>query len=346
MKAIDLRSDTVTRPSKGMREAMANAEVGDDVFGEDPTVNELQRRCAEITGKEVALYVPSGCMANQLAIKSQTNPADEVILEAESHILNYETAAPAFISGVQVFPVEGKNGVFTAEDVQKHIRPKAYYFPKTALICIENTHNRAGGTIFPINKIKDMRELALNEGIRMHMDGARVFNASVETGIPVKEYASYVDTISFCFSKGLGAPVGSILCSDKETITKAHKYRKIIGGGMRQAGILAAAALYALDNNVLRLKEDHEKAKYFADEICRLKDISVDLSTVQTNIIIFRLNRSDEEINKFKDALNEEGILISDGSYGSLRAICHLDVSMNEVKEAIRVIKNILANHK
>jgi len=340
---IDLRSDTVTKPSKGMREAMANAEVGDDVYGEDPTVNELQRRCAEITGKEAALYVPSGCMANQLAIKSQTNPADEVILESESHILNYETAAPAFLSQVQLFPVQGVNGVFTADDIQKQIRPRAYYFPKTALICIENTHNRAGGTIFPIDEIKKIRELALKEGIRMHMDGARVFNASVETGIPVKEYASYVDSISFCFSKGLGAPVGSILCSDKETITKAHKYRKIIGGGMRQAGILAAAALYALDNNVQRLKEDHEKAKCFANEISKLKDISVDMSTVQTNIIIFRLNRTDEEINKFKSALKDKGILISDGSYGSLRAICHLDVSMDDVKKAIDAVKEVLS---
>lgn len=342
MKLIDLRSDTVTKPSKGMREAMANAEVGDDVYGEDPTINELQKRCAEITGKEAALYVSSGCMANQLAIKSQTNPGDEVILEAESHILNYETAAPAFISGVQVFPVEGKNGVFTAADILKHIRPKAYYFPKTALICIENTHNRAGGTIFPIDEIKKIRELALKEGIRLHMDGARVFNASVETGITVKEYASYVDSISFCFSKGLGAPVGSILCSDKETITKAHKYRKIIGGGMRQAGILAAAALYALDNNVLRLKEDHEKAKYFANEISKLNDISVDLSTVQTNIIIFRLNRNEAEINKFKSALKDKSILISDGSYGSLRSICHLDVSMKDVQLSIKAIKEVL----
>jgi threonine aldolase len=342
MKLIDLRSDTVTRPSKGMREAMANAEVGDDVYGEDPTVNNLQKRCAEISGKEAALYVPSGCMANQLAIKAQTSPGDEVILEAESHILNYETAAPAFISGVQTLPVQGINGVIKSADIKKQIRPKAYYFPKTALICLENTHNRAGGTIYPIETIKEIRTLALSEGIKMHMDGARIFNASVETGIPVKEYASHFDSISFCFSKGLGAPVGSILCSDKETITKAHKVRKIIGGGMRQAGVLAAAALYALDNNISRLKEDNAKAKYLAVELSGMKDITIDLSTVQTNIIIFRLNRSEEEVNKFKDALKDKGVLISDGSYGSLRAVCHLDVSMDDVKEAVKVIGNIL----
>jgi threonine aldolase len=343
MKPIDLRSDTVTRPSKGMREAMANAEVGDDVYGEDPTINALQKRCAEISGKETSLYVTSGSMANQLAIKSQTNPGDEIIVEAESHILNYETAAPAFISGVQVLPVQGVNGVITAADIKKHIRPAAYYFPKTALICLENTHNRAGGTIYPVEIIKEIRALALSEDIKMHMDGARIFNASVETGIPVKEYASYFDSISFCFSKGLGAPVGSILCSDKETIAKAHKVRKILGGGMRQAGILAAAALYALDNNVNRLKEDNAKAKYLAGELSKMKDITIDLSTVQTNIIIFRLNRSDEEITNFKSTLKDKGILISDGSYGSLRALCHLDVSMDEVKEAAVVISKVLA---
>ncbi len=342
MNYIDLRSDTVTRPSKAMREAMANAEVGDDVYGEDPTVNALQKKCAEITGKEAALYVPSGCMANQLAVKSQTSPGDEIIVESESHILNYETAAPAFISGVQVFPVQGVNGVFTAEQVKKYIRPKAYYFPKTALICVENTHNRAGGTIFPIDEIKRLSELAKSEGIRMHMDGARIFNAHVETGIHVNIYAKYVNTISFCFSKGLGAPVGSILCSDAETIAKAHKFRKIIGGGMRQAGILAAAALYALENNVERLKEDHEKAKFFAEEIAKLDSVDIDLSTVHTNILIFRIKKSDSEVNNFKLAMMDNGVLISDGSYGSLRAVFHLDVSMEQVKKALEIFKSLL----
>jgi threonine aldolase len=342
MNYIDLRSDTVTKPSPAMRKAMANAEVGDDVFGEDPTVNALQKKCAEISGKEAALYVPSGCMANQLAIKSQTNPGDEVLLEFESHILNYETSAPSFISGVQVFPIEGTNGVIEVEQVKKHIRPKAYYFPKTALICLENTHNRAGGTIYPIGEIKKIRELALNEGIKMHLDGARIFNASIETGISVREYAGFFETISFCFSKGLGAPVGSILCGDTETISKAHKYRKIIGGGMRQAGVIAAAAMYALENNVSRLKEDHNKARLFAEEISTLKEISIDLSTVHTNIIIFRVKKDDDGINRFKTDLASKGVLISDGSYGSLRAVFHLDVSKEQVKEAVRVIKSLL----
>lgn len=342
MNYIDLRSDTVTKPSKAMREAIAKAEVGDDVYGEDPTVNKLQKKCTELTGKEAALYVSSGCMANQLAVKSQTDPGDEIIVEKESHILNYETAAPAFISNVQVFPVQGSNGVYTAEQIKKHIRPKAYYFPKTALISLENTHNRAGGTIFPIDEIKRIRDLAQSEGIRIHIDGARIFNAYVETGIPVKEYAEHSDTISFCFSKGLGAPVGSILCSDAETIARAHKFRKIIGGGMRQAGVIAAGALYALENNVERLKEDHKNAKFFAQKISKLKDIEIDLSTVQTNILIFRLKRDEKAVNKLKQDLKEKGVLISDGSYGSLRVVFHLDVSTEQAEEAAAVFKSLL----
>lgn len=343
MKYIDLRSDTVTKPSKGMREAMANAEVGDDVFGEDPTVNALQKRCAEITGKEAALYVPSGCMANQLAIKSQTNPADEVIVEAESHILNYETSAPAFISHVQVLPVNGNHGTITSEQINKYLRPKAYYFPVTKLICLENTHNRAGGTIYPLDEIKKIRELALGENIRMHMDGARIFNASVETGIKVKEYASYFDSISFCFSKGLGAPVGSILCSDSETIAIAHRFRKIIGGGMRQAGILAAGAMYALDNNIERLKIDNARAKRFAKKLSEMNSVSIDLPYVQTNIIIFRINKPPAEVEKFKSDLKNNGVLVSDGSFGSLRAVFHLDVSDDETDEAIGIFDKLLA---
>lgn len=342
MKYIDLRSDTVTKPSKGMRDTMANAEVGDDVYGEDPTINALQKRCAEITGKKAALFVASGSMANQLAIKSQTNPGDEVIVEADAHVLNYETAAPAFISQVQVLPIEGIHGTITAGQIKKYLRPKAYYFPKNSLICLENTHNRAGGTIYPLEEIKKIRELAHHENILMHLDGARIFNASIETGISVKEYASYFDSISFCFSKGLGAPVGSILCSDSETIIKAHKYRKIIGGGMRQAGVLAAAAMYALDNNIDRLKEDHAKARYFAEQISKLDLISIDLSNVHTNILIFRINKSECDVEKFKSDLKEKGVLISDGSFGSLRAVFHLDVSMEEVEKALSIFRNII----
>jgi threonine aldolase len=339
MQYIDLRSDTVTKPSPAMRQAMLNAEVGDDVFGEDPTINNLQIKCAEITGKEKTLYVPSGCMANQLAVKSHTQPGDEVICESECHIFNYETAAPAVISNVQMMTVKGENGVMQLDEINKFVRTKEYYFPRTRLICIENTHNRAGGVIHPVNVIKEISEFARNNGIKMHMDGARIFNAVVETGISVKEYASYFDSISFCFSKGLGAPVGSILCGSSEFITIAHKWRKIIGGGMRQAGILASAALYALENNITRLKEDHQKAKYFAEEISGIKEININLDLVHTNIVIFsnaKYSKS-ELISKLK----EKGVLISAGSFDNLRAVFHLDVSMEEVQKAVKIFKEL-----
>jgi threonine aldolase len=336
---IDLRSDTVTKPSKAMLEAMMIASVGDDVFGEDPTVNKLQEMCAELTGKEAALFTPTGVMANQLAIKAHTQPGDEVIVESESHILNYETAAPSVISNVQLLPVRGEFGVMNAGEVKKYIRPKEYYFPRTRLITIENTHNRAGGVIQPVENIKSISDLAHEKEIKLHLDGARIFNASVETDISVKEYSSYFDSISFCFSKGLGAPVGSILCGDKDLIEVAHKWRKILGGGMRQAGVLAAAAIYALENNVGRLREDNDKAKYFAQELTKMNSIYVDLFTVQTNIVIFDTDKMPKE--KFMTELKEKGVMISSGSYDSMRAVFHLDVSMKDVENAVDIISSI-----
>ena len=339
MNPIDIRSDTVTKPSKQMLEAMMNSSLGDDVFGEDETVNNLQKKCALISGKEKSLFVPSGCMANQLAIKSHTNPGDEVICEAESHIFNYETAAPSIISNVQMVTVPGDNGVLDIDKIKKYVRTSEYYFPKTRLICLENTHNRAGGVIQPIKKIKEISEFAGEMNLRLHLDGARIFNAYVETGITVKEYASYFDSISFCFSKGLGCPVGSILCGDKEFIDKAHKWRKILGGGMRQVGVLAGAALYALDNNIERLKEDNDKADYFAKEVSKINGIKVELDVVHTNIVIF----STDKILK-KDLivrLEKNGVLISSGSYDNLRAVFHKDVSTDEVGMSLVVIRNL-----
>ncbi|HEY5536907.1 MAG TPA: low-specificity L-threonine aldolase [Ignavibacteria bacterium] len=339
MKFIDIRSDTVTRPSKAMLEAIMNAKLGDDVFGEDPTVNELQYKCAEITGKEKALFVSTGCMGNQLAIKSHTNPGDEVICEMESHIFNYETAAPAVLSRVQLMTISGKNGVMDLNDIKKFMRPKDYYFPVSRLICLENTHNRAGGVIQPIENIKEISSFARENGIKVHMDGARIFNACVETGISVKDYASYTDSISFCFSKGLGAPVGSILCGDADFIDRAHKWRKIIGGGMRQVGILAAAAMYALGNNVERLKEDNDKAKYFSKEIALIDGIEVSPENVHTNIVIFSYSKIPKK--NYIPLLKEKGVLISSGSYDLLRAVFHLDVTMEEVKDAVKIMKTL-----
>ncbi|MEO8664959.1 MAG: low-specificity L-threonine aldolase [Ignavibacteria bacterium] len=340
MPPIDLRSDTVTKPSKAMLEAMVNAKLGDDVFGEDETVNALQEKCATLSGKEAALFVPTGVMGNQLAIKCHTLPGDEVIVESESHILNYETAAPAVISNVQLLPVPGNMGIINADDISKYVRTKEYYFPVTRLICLENTHNRAGGVIQPLDVIKNVSEFAKSNGIKLHLDGARIFNACVETGISAKEYACYFDSISFCFSKGLGCPVGSILCGDKDLIEMARKWRKILGGGMRQAGILAAAAIYALDSNIARFTEDHKKAKYFADELSKMDGMSVDLRSVQTNIVIFSSSKLPK--NNFIETLREKGVLISSGSYDNLRAVFHLDVNEDDVTNAVKIIRSVL----
>lgn len=335
---IDLRSDTVTKPSKAMREAMAYAEVGDDVWGDDPTVNKLQQKCAELTGKESTLFVTSGCMANQLAIKCHTNPSEEIIVEWDSHIIKYENAAPAFISGVQVMPIKGTHGIMNVDDIIANIRPDWYHFPKTSLICLENTHNRAGGTIYPVDEIRKVSEIALSHSIKTHLDGARIFNAVVETGISAIEYSGYFDSVSFCFSKGLGAPVGSILCGNKEFIQKAHKFRKVLGGGMRQAGIIAAGALYAVENNIERLKDDHKKARYFAEGISKLDFIEVDLSSVQTNIVIFETKT---DASKLKSDLEVNGVLLTNEGHNKMRAVFHMDVSEEQTTEAINIFRKI-----
>jgi threonine aldolase len=322
-----------------MLQVMMNSPVGDDVFGEDETVTRLQEECAKITGKEKSLFVPSGCMANQLAIKSHTNPGDEVICEAESHIFNYETAAPSVISNVQMMIVPGENGILDVEKIRKYIRTSEYYFPRTRLISLENTHNRAGGVIQPIEKIKKISEFAKENNLRLHLDGARIFNAYVETKIMVKEYASYFDSIAFCFSKGLGCPVGSVLCGGENFIDTAHKWRKILGGGMRQAGILAGAALYALDNNIERLIEDHQKADYFSKEISKMNGVRIDLDTVQTNIVVFSAEKFTK--NYMIEQLKEKGVLISSGSYDNLRVVFHKDVSKEDVEIAVGELKSL-----
>ncbi len=339
MKLIDLRSDTVTKPSKGMMDAMMNAKVGDDVYGEDATVNELQKKCADLTGKEDALFVPTGVMGNQLAIKAHTVQGDEVIVESESHILNYETGAASIISNVQLLPVQGEMGIMYAEQIKKVTRPKDYYFPETKLICMENTHNRAGGIIQPLDVIQEISSFAKENGIKMHLDGARIFNACVETGIDIKEYSSYFDSVNFCFSKGLGCPVGSILCGDVETIRLAHKWRKIIGGGMRQVGFIAACAGYALENNVDRLKEDNDKAKAFAKILSEVEWINIDVEMVQTNIVVFSSSTYSKEELLLK--LSDNDILLSSGSYDNIRAVFHLDVTMEETLRAGNMLKEL-----
>lgn len=340
MKLIDLRSDTVTKPSQEMRKAMYEAEVGDDVFKEDPTVNKLEEFAAELLGKEAALFVTSGVMGNQICLNVLTNPGDEVICERDAHIFNYESGSPAKLSGIQLLPVEGKNGVFTAEQVEPLIRPSsAYYMPRTKVIEVENTHNRASGAIWPFEKIIELKNLAQKYNLYYHLDGARIWNASVATGISVKDYASHFDTISCCLSKGLGAPVGSIIAGTKEFVKEAYRIRKSWGGGMRQAGILAAAGLYALKNNIQRLKEDHEKAKYLAQRISENQNLEIDPALVQTNIILFKPLKSsvEEGIKRCKD----EGLLLSVGKVDLIRAVTHLDVSFEDVQKAADIIESV-----
>lgn len=343
MKIIDLRSDTITKPTAGMREAMARAEVGDDVFGEDPTVNLLQERVAGILGKEAALFVPSGTMGNQTCVKVHTRPGDEVVAERGSHVFNYETGGAAFLSGVQLHILDGVRGVMTEEQIRKVIRPRVYYMSRTSLVCLENTHNRAGGTIYPLEVIRKIRELADDAGIRMHLDGARLWNACVATGHTPLEYASLFDSVSVCFSKGLGAPVGSAIAGRADFIAEARRYRKIFGGGMRQAGVLAAACLYALDHHVERLKDDHEKATALAAALAQVPGLQVDLEGVQSNIVIAGvggLHRSPEEVLAL---LRGRGVLLTPGTWDSVRAVTHMDVSSDDVLRAAEIIGDTLA---
>jgi len=342
MKIIDLRSDTVTKPSREMREFMMTAEVGDDVFGEDPTVNKLQEKVAELLGKEAALFVPSGTMGNQLCIKAHTQPWDEIICDKDAHIYNYESGSIAGLSHVQVIPLNGKNGIFTAEQVEEAIRPEAYYLPKTKLVCIENTHNRGGGTIFPIDEIQRIKQVVDKYNLKFHLDGARLWNASISTGISLKEYAQYFDSVSVCLSKGLGAPVGSVIAGSKEFIKIAHRYRKAWGGGMRQAGILAAAGLFAIEHNFQRLAEDHRRAKYFAKEISKISRVKIDLETVQTNIVLFEVEGlTAAEVCQIVKNNSKTGssLLLSIGKKYLVRALTHLDVNDDDIEEAIKILK-------
>lgn len=340
-KMIDLRSDTVTMPSQEMRKAMFNAEVGDDVYKEDPTVNKLEDYAAGLLGKEAALFVPSGLMGNQICLNVLTNPGDEVICHKDAHIFIYESGSPAALSGIQLFPVEGERGIISPELVEEVIRPEsAYYMPRTKVIEVENTHNRAGGTIHPIENIKRLRELGKKYNLYNHLDGARIWNASVATGISVSEYASHFDSISCCLSKGLGAPIGSIIAGERDFIKEAYRIRKAWGGGMRQVGIIAAAGLFALQYNFRRLEEDHQKAKMFADKLANSGKIDIDIKSVETNIIMFRPKTL--KVEELLQKCQEKNLLLSIGSVGVVRAVTHMDVSFDEIEKAAEIVlKNL-----
>jgi len=337
---IDFRSDTVTKPTAAMRRAMAEAEVGDDVFGEDPTVNALQNKAASLFGKEAALFVSSGTMANQLAIKCHTRPGEEVFCEVDCHPFNYEAGGPAFLSGVQMRPLVGRRGVITVEQLQSSLRSSDHHFPQASLVLIENTHNRAGGAIFPLAEIQNLHAFTRAHKLNLHLDGARLWNAHIATSVPLNEYGRYCDSLSVCLSKGLGAPVGSLLLGTREFIDQAHRYRKMWGGGMRQVGILAAAGLYALDHHIERLAQDHENAKKLALILAKLPFMHVDLQAIETNIIMVDLDKTVVQTHTLIAAMRENGVLGNAVSASRMRLVTHLDISSEDIDQAGLLIKN------
>jgi threonine aldolase len=339
---IDLRSDTVTKPTPAMRKAMAEAEVGDDVFGEDPTVNILQEKVANLLGKEAALFVPSGTMANQLSIKSHTQPGDEVIIESSSHPYNFEGGAGAALSGVQFQCLKGIRGILEASQIEEAIRPADHHFPATRLVCLENTHNRGGGSIFPVEKMAEIYRLAKSKELLVHLDGARLWNASVAAGIRPYEYAQWADSVSVCLSKGLGAPIGSLVAGSKLFIDRVHRFRKMFGGGMRQVGIIAAAGIYALDNHLERLKEDHQNAKRLAVGLKEFKGVSIDPRHVETNIVIFGIINTKITAPHVAEAMRKGGVLIHAIDKTQIRLVTHLDLTAEDIEKTLKLFEKIL----
>ena len=340
-KMIDLRSDTVTRPTAAMRRAMAEAEVGDDVYSEDPTVNRLEARAAEVFGREAAIFVPTGSMGNQMAVKLHTRPGQEVICEARSHLLDWEMAMVAAFSGCVPRTVAGDRGVLRWAEIEKAIGPKIYYRAPTGLVWIENSHNMAGGTVTPLRVLEEIWAGAQAAGLPVHCDGARVFNAAVAAGVSVAELTRGFDTVMFCLSKGLGAPVGSMLVGSRELIAEARSVRKALGGGMRQAGILAAAGLLALEEGPQRLHEDHANVRLLAAAVAGSGGAEIDVEAVETNIAIFTL-KDGGDAAEFVRALKEGGVLASAVGPHAVRLVTHFDVSREDCLRAGEVIAAML----
>jgi threonine aldolase len=341
---IDLRSDTITQPTPAMREAMSMAEVGDDVFGDDPTVAKLETWVADFLGMEAAVFVPSGTMANQLALRIHTQPGDEILIDANAHIYYYESGAPAALAGVMCHPLPGVRGVFTAADLKAALRPADQHFPPARLVCMENTHNRGGGKIWPMDGLGEAAGLAREHGLRLHLDGARLWNASVATGIPEREYAAHFDSVSVCFSKGLGAPIGSALCGTRELMQRARRFRKMYGGGMRQAGMIAAGALYALENHRDRLAVDHANARTLAEGLARLPGLEIDPCSVETNLVFFRVTTLPAAT--LVRELELAGVRVLATSADTIRAVTNLMVSPEEIATALETTTRVLASHQ
>jgi threonine aldolase len=339
---IDLRSDTVTKPTEAMRRAMANAEVGDDVYGEDPTVNRLEELAAEKLGKEAALFVTSGTMGNQVAVLTHTRSGEEIILEADSHIFYYESAAASAFAGVQTRTVKGQRGAMDPTEVEQAVRGVNIHFPRTALICLENTHNRAGGAVLPLANMQAIYEVAQRKQVPVHLDGARLFNAAAALQQDVRKITQYADTVQVCFSKGLGAPIGSILAGSREFIEKARFWRKRMGGGMRQAGVIAAPAIIALTEMTERLSEDHANARYLAQALANIKGLQVNLDSVETNIVIADVSATGKHALEILDALAAEGVLAVDFGDTLIRFVTHKDASRSDLEEAVGRIQRVM----
>jgi len=340
---IDLRSDTVTRPTEAMRRAMAEAEVGDDVYREDPTVNRLEKRAAEIMGKEASLFVPTGTMGNTIAVKMHTDHGQEVICESRAHLLDWELSMLAWFSGCLVRPVASSDGILHWKDIEAAIRPTSAHCAPTTLVEIENTHNMAGGAVYPMDVVEDICANAHDRGLKVHLDGARIFNAACHLNRPVRDLAGPADSVMFCLSKGLGAPVGSMLAGTAEAIDRARGYRKRLGGGMRQAGVLAAAGLIALEEMPHRLGQDHANARFLAGELAKLPGIQIDPARVQTNIVIFDITATGLATTALTGALKTRGVLMNGINPRQMRAVTHFDVSLEQCGAAIAAISEVLA---
>jgi len=341
---IDLRSDTVTRPTPEMRRAMAEAEVGDDVFGDDPTVKELERATAELLGKEAAVFVPSGTMANQLALRVHTRHGDEVILESGAHVFEAEGGAAAALAGVMCRRLEGRRGIFTADDLLASLTAPDVHHAPQRLVCVENTHNVGGGSVWPLGTLAELSAVTREHGLAVHMDGARLWNATAATGTPERAYASHCDTVSVCYSKGLGAPVGSALVGPAPLIQTARRYRKMYGGGMRQAGVLAAGALHALRHHRQRLADDHANARALAQGLAHIPGILLDDSRLETNIVRFRLPGADAR--RIVTALHSRGVALLPTGPDSFRAVTHLDITPDDIPAALQTLTAVLTNDR
>ena len=339
---VDLRSDTVTKPTPEMRRAMADAEVGDDVFGEDPTVTRLEQLAAERLGKEAGLFVSSGTQGNQVSIMAHTKRGDEIILDENSHIYNYEVAALAVLSAVQTRALRGRLGILDPHEVRDAIRPPNIHYPQDTVICLETTHNRGGGSIYPLQTLKDIRQIATQHRLAVHLDGARLFNACVASGTPVKDVAAQADSVTFCLSKGLAAPVGSVVTGSKVFIDRARRARKLLGGGMRQAGIIAAAGIVSLETMVDRLRDDHENARVLAEGLAKLPGIRIALETVQTNIVRFDIDRKDLDAAGLVLKLAEHGIKVLNMGPTSIRMVTHKDVDRAGILSTLELLGAVL----